>query len=812
MTTERPRERDLVLTQGEYAYVLDETKGNVNVYVGSTKVSLSTTDQPVVYDENSGRFVRTDLGTAINAFPFANEGSYIVLKNPSLGEDPKSGANDLPRLDLGRKINIPGPSTFPLWPKQTAEVIEGHHLRSNQYLLVRVYDEESAKKNWGDAVIKPKVSEEGETGIVWKDIDQTMGRLLIIKGTQISFYIPPTGIEVVKDDGEYYIREAVTLERLEYCILLGENGDKRYIQGPDVVFPEPTETFIYNKIDDSRKFRAIELNEISGLYVKVIAPYSEKEVSYKPGDELFITGKDQMIYFPRTEHALIKYGNREKHYGIAIPAGEGRYVLNRLEGNIRLEMGPKVLLCDPRKEVIVRRILKPKVVNLWFPGNEEAIEHNEALFNLANNEKEDESMDFFASASREMATNYVAEKEVAKSFKPGDEFKRGQTFTPPRTITFNNKYDGAIGIEVWTGYAVLVVSKTGSRKVVVGPKPVMLEYDESLEVMELSTGTPKSNENLIKTVYLRVKNNKVSDKVKAETKDLCQVEITLSYKVNFEGDSNLWFDVENYIKFLTDHLRSILRNVIKKKTIEEFYSSTVDIIRDTVLGIPSEKKERPGRKFPENGMIVYDVEILDIEIEDGDIYDLLANAQHEAIEQIIEIKKEQKKLEMVKEKAEVEQNISLIEDKTREIKQELVLAQLQRQTSEKIMKEELEQKIEEIHSKVIEATQKNLDAINIAQLERSKKVTLQEIGFRKDQLDQELLKLQAGVQATVDQVKAISPDLISALQAFSDRDLAGKMAETMSPMALLGGKSVADVLSQLLKGTVIENVLKKNKK
>jgi len=93
--------------------------------------------------------------------------------------------------------------------------------------------------------------------------------MYIIKGTEISFYIPPTGIEVVKDEFGNFQRNAVTLERLEYCILLDENGNKRYVRGPEVVFPEPTEVFIEK--DGQRKFKAIELNEIKGIYIKVIA-------------------------------------------------------------------------------------------------------------------------------------------------------------------------------------------------------------------------------------------------------------------------------------------------------------------------------------------------------------------------------------------------------------------------------------------------------------------------------------------------------------------------------------------------------------
>lgn len=130
-------------------------------------------------------------------------------------------------------------------------VVAGHHLRSNQYLVVRVYDEKAARENWNNAVIKTQsvdsVSEFDTSKL-------TLGKLFIIKGTDVSFYIPPTGIEVVKEKvSKSYIREAVTLERLEYCILLDEDGNKRYVRGPAVVFPEPTETFIEQEGEESSK-------------------------------------------------------------------------------------------------------------------------------------------------------------------------------------------------------------------------------------------------------------------------------------------------------------------------------------------------------------------------------------------------------------------------------------------------------------------------------------------------------------------------------------------------------------------------------
>jgi GAF domain-containing protein len=57
-----------------------------------------------------------------------------------------------------------------------------------------------------------------------------MGQLLVIKGTDVSFYIPPTGVEVVPDENQNLVRGAVTLARLEFCLLLDESGRKATIQ------------------------------------------------------------------------------------------------------------------------------------------------------------------------------------------------------------------------------------------------------------------------------------------------------------------------------------------------------------------------------------------------------------------------------------------------------------------------------------------------------------------------------------------------------------------------------------------------------
>jgi major vault protein len=77
------RERDMILAPNEYMYMSDETKGLVDVFIGPTKSTVSGTDSPVVFDEVTKRFRKTDLKEATQTAKTAPEGWYIVLKNPA---------------------------------------------------------------------------------------------------------------------------------------------------------------------------------------------------------------------------------------------------------------------------------------------------------------------------------------------------------------------------------------------------------------------------------------------------------------------------------------------------------------------------------------------------------------------------------------------------------------------------------------------------------------------------------------------------------------------------------------------------------
>jgi shoulder domain-containing protein len=680
---ERNSKRDLVLAPSEYAYMQDVTKGIVKTYTGPTVINPTAQERPVVFDPDEKQFAPCTLEAAVQQIAIAPEGYYIILKNPSQRNDhpPAGSVHPAPDLDVGRKINITGPCAFALWPGQMVKLVQGHHLRSNQYVLVRVYNEDEARKT----------------------AELSVGKLYIIKGTDVSFYIPPTGVGVVPDANGRWVRDALTLERLEYCILVDQNGKKRYERGPQVVFPEPTETFI------GGKQRAIELSELEGLHVKVIAPYDQ----LREGNELFITGKETSIYYPREEHVLVG----AKHAAIAVRAGEARYVLNRKTGEIRTVRGPAMLLPNPIAEVLVER-----------------------------------------------------------------------TDGVPSTTA------------VSVGYAVLVVDKQGRRRVEQGPKNLTLEYDETLEVQQLSSGTPKTDDKLIETVFLRVLNNKVSDGCVVETLDHVSVTLRYSLRVSFEGEPARWFEVENYVRFLCDHVRSVLKGTVKKHAIEGFYAQSVEIIRDGILGKTDDKGGRQGMRFPENGMHVTDLELLEVGIDDDDIASLLGDAQHEAVQANIALLRARRGLEMTEKQEAIARGEAAARAQTAHERAVIELA---------AAADQLEQT--EAQRQTVVARNAVADTEHAAELARRRAAAALEHDTRAAQQELVLAALRAEVDAAVQRFGAAQGGFSEALLALSNHDTLAKVAEAMSVQAFVGGKTLTDVIDKVFAGTPLQGVMERVK-
>lgn len=779
------RENDLILKPNEYSYILDKTKGNIQVGCGPAKLSMSSSDEIVSFSEETKRFVTATSETAVKPFVNVPENWYVQLKNPSKNnEHPRIGSfNSSPELEIGKKINIQGPASFALYPGQMARVIQGHNLKSNQYLLVRVYDDVD---------------------------DYTTGDHLIIKGTEKSFYIPETGYEVVPDDNGNYTRDAITLHDLEYSILVSESGKRRYVRGPMVVFPEVNEKFVVNTETGNEVFKAIELSDISGIYVKVIADYVDtdidgvKSVSHKAGEELFITGKEMRVYYPRSEHAIIDYDGKVLHHAIAIPSGEGRYVLNRMSGDVKMVKGPKMYLPDPRFEVIVKRKLSKKECELWYPGNEEVKQYNCTELSVDYNiVKTDSLVSNLMSSPVITTTNYAtmdwldngfAGQNDASTYK-GAGLSRGNTYTKPRTITIDNKYDGVVSIDVWTGYAINVISKDGKRKVIVGPQTYLLGYDETLETVYDESGK--------ETVFLNIANNKFTDNFIVQTNDFVDINVYLSYNIKFTTnlvENNDWFNDKEYIRHIIDYERSVIKAIVKQHVLEDFYRNAENIIRDAL--------NADGVAAFGNGASIDSVEVLSVEITNNLFKTEIDQHQAQIIRKSLELSSGIKELEVTRElekirneKLDLEYQRALHEI---EVKNNTELEKLSKERAVAEQRETMNKAAKEAENDL----QKILDSIQKAELAREKMKDDQLIAYSKETDKLEMDKQKAYTDSIKKVIDSISPDLVAAMTTSSKADMLKSVVESLAPYALAGeNESVSDVVDKLVRGTAMQGIL-----
>lgn len=878
MTAEQTN-RDFPIAPDSYLYLQNIGSGGViAVRRGPTVVTQSGQELPVRFDPEKRTFRPTsNIDQAVVQFPRAGEGDYVVLENPSASDDGKAfpigASQNAVDLSKGRRIVIPGPWSEALWPSQVADVIEGHRLRSNQFLNIIIYNASEAEKNWesgiivepqtesveGDDVsdVAKEVAKRGVRGLP-KPASFAVGTRIRISGEDVSFFIPCTGVEVLKDEKtSKYVRDAVTLEQMEYCCLIGEDGKKQYPRGPKVVFPEPTQIFDEDR-QGRRKFRPIELNNINGIHLKVTADFEgpdiesdlSKERKFKEGEELFVRGTTLAIYYPREELAIIEYGKgNKKHFSTAIPKGEGRYLIDRETGNIELIRGPKMLLPDPRTQILVRRSLNPDECSLMYPGNAEALAYNlqlsEVMASVPSGRSgvvsEGDYRKVQAKALRTLSSGAGDDKlsrmsdmkeSTLEAFAAPEDFKteevgsgssvtRGTKHIDPRQLTLNTKYDGAVKVEVFPGYAILVVGSEGSRRVVEGPEVLLLEYDEKLGHMGLSTGKPKSTDELLKTAYLCVQNNQVGDIVAFESSDHVKGRIKISLRVNFEGGSPneklAWFAVDNYIKYLCDHVRSIVAGMGKRNTIAEIKSNYINMVRDAILGAKPEsvqmdvdedevndsissslRTKRPGLGDFTNGMRVFDVEVLDLTVTDTHIADMLDDAQHGVVKANIELDQAQKDLETTEAREKISRAKLAAQHKTTQTSLELQKVIIGDQLS--VTLSTIDASLKTITQQAEErfATEALTDISDRSRLVRNKAESDQEYAQAVENQKLELEQLSAATQAAVDRFNAAKEGLYEVLVSLGRDEMAAKLAEACTIERWLSGDSVSSSISNLL--------------
>lgn len=916
--------RKIPVTERQFLWVQDDDKGEVTLHVGPTMVSPTAADR-VVIDDGLGGFREDNTGKPQSMVELGDN-QYAVLFNPLLEADSgpngrfKNGRNESRPLRNGTRSMIPGPCSFYLRPGQRADVRDAHELASNQYLVVKVYGEVDQNAPYYEVTARSAtitkataeaLSENPEQANAVRDpASLKRGQLIVIRGLDTQFYIPPTGVDIVPDtsiddsgasinaavarqvlgqikevaaagptgdiavmaeygaepnldDEESFavkgqarskvpnqfidqsarmrgrkqapapppppapaaapapapaaqvsqaavqdllastavrraieaearqarlIRRAVVLSEKEYCVIVDADGKREIKVGPARVFPGPYDTFM-TEGSRNRIYDAYELLPQRALWLRVIAPTRKSDLAtklprgfelskdeYFPGDELLLTGVSTFfvpfneieVLAPETGQSVV--GNDHSRVfieALGIDQKSGIYVRDLTTGEVRLIRGKQSYLVDPRKEVQVTRTVPTDDWNLWIAANE----------------------------------------PHKHSHRP---------ITTP----------WALSITVPNNTAVLVTS-ANSRRVVEGPCVTLLGYEESLTALSLSTGTPKSDENPLNTCFLRTVGNRISDKVTVETADFVKISVRVSYSVEFLADhKDRWFNHENYIQFIVDRLRSIIRSRCRSVSLSTLWPQLPSVLRDTLLG---ERKDggRPGRLFTENGTLLTEVEVLGAEIEDREVAALMQKVQTESVTLAIGDRKAQESLASAKLRAEVERQTQelLGEARVRAAKLDEISRKLAHEAAISAAREEetvrrerqtlsddreataLKARIQrETEMKLAELDGVRKDAEARADAQRMLNQVQVDLTTRIRELEIKLIETQSA--ATVAERQAVQRQLVEAMVALGDKMLLTEVAENMNLVSLFKGKDVGTILSEVLGGTKVMHTLR----
>jgi hypothetical protein len=474
------------------------------------------------------------------------------------------------------------------------------------------------------------------------------------------------------------------------------------------------------------------------------------------------------VLSPETGEAVV--GNDHSRVfieAIGIDQKSGIYVRDLATGEVRLMRGKQSYLVDPRKEVQITRTVPADDWNLW-----------------------------------------IAASEPHKI--------TGSPVTTP----------WAVSVIVPHNTAVLATSADGQR-VIEGPCVTLLGYEETLTPILLSTGTPKSDDAPLRTCFLRTVGNRVSDVIVVETADFVRIAVRVSYSVMFLREhKDRWFNHENYIQVMIEHLRSLARARCRTLQLSALWPRLPDFIRDTILGERSEGK-RPGRTFAENGTQVTEVEVLSSIIEDKSIGELMQRVQTQSVTLQIGDRQAQEALVSAKLRTDLERQTQELQQAARE--GEARLAEVTRRLTHagaladaryaEELARERQRLADERQAAMVQAQVEREAAAKKGELDllaqdaearaaATRTLQAAELETQAKLKNLEILLIQAQSAATVAERNAVQRGLVEAMTALGDKILLSEAAGNMNLVSLFKGKDVATLLAEVLGGTKVMPTLR----
>ncbi len=589
-----------------------------------------------------------------------------------------------------------------------------------------------------------------------------------------------------------YARRAVVLGPKEFCILFDADGNPRIVRGPARVFPGPHDTFL-QRGSRRRVYDAYELAEHQALWLRIIAPISRDALArhlppgypldrdhYGPGHELIVRGLPS-VFFPFIEAEIIHPQTREPHVGndhddviinaIGIDQKSGVYVRDLRTGMVKMIRGETSYLVDPRSEEHVLRRVPRESWNL-----------------------------------------YVGHAEPHK-------VTRDEAVTTP----------WALSITIPNNEACLITSRHG-RRVEIGPRVVLLDYEEQLTPLRLSKGPSKDGHATVTTCFLRVQGARVADAFEVESSDFVRFKVRLGFAGYFEGaagaagggeaalrECERWFQVDDPVKLLADTVRARLREVARGEPATRILREMALIVRGALF--PSGAPLR----FEENRMIVDTVDVLSVAVSDASLSDLFTNVQREAVKLKLQDEQATRRLESARHQGAVDEeeheiiraavkrkSESQIIDAECTHAQELRAQDLKADRREAELRRKLACDAQALEGE-LQASERRLEASLSSKLRDAEaSARAGEALHRVEEAHLAALakidaeRARAAADADAVRLGAVQAELVGALHAASDSEVMKAAASNMNLVSLLGGKSPAELLRDVLAGTPLE--------
>jgi major vault protein len=573
-----------------------------------------------------------------------------------------------------------------------------------------------------------------------------------------------------------YARKAVILGPKNFCFLFDADGNPRIVRGPARVFPGPHDTFMHRG-SRRRVYDAYELGEHQALYLRVISPVSREQLvarlpkgtrleerdHFEAGYECLVRGLPS-VFFPFIEAEVVNPLTREPHVGndhdnvvltaIGIDQKSGIYVRDLRTGMVKMVRGETSYLVDPRYEEHVHRSVPHDRWNLW-------IGHAE----------------------------------------------------PHKVTTAAVTTPWALSVIVPNNEAVLITSRHG-RRVVIGPCTELLNFEEQLTPLKLSKGKSKDGHTTVTTCFLRIQGGRVADNFEVESADFVRFRVKIGLSGSFEGEPEKWFNVEDPVKLLADTVRARVREAARVQTATQILADMPALVRQALFA------EADVLRFPDNGMVLSGVDLLGVQVADAALAELFGNVQREAVSLQLQDQQARRRIDSTRQRDQIdaeEHNLqraaSARMSETSKLEAadthavELHKANLlaDRDDAKQARKHALEKAIADFALAAQAARGESAAAMRVqtAQAEARAAELANAAAQAHARALAEIEQQTAAAFASADAVRlaALQRDLVGALHAAADSEVLKAAANNMNLVALLGGKSPSELLSQVVRGT-----------